>query len=83
MKAILTGADGVQLVSEILQHGFVRLTKVRQQMCDWLAERGYHSIAQVRDSMNITQAPSVEGYRRTQYLHVLHSYPVIREWGLR
>lgn len=83
IKAILTGADGVQLVSEILQHGFVRFTKLRRQLSDWLSERGYHSVAQVRDSMNLAQAPNAEGYERTNYLHVLHSYPVIREWGLR
>lgn len=83
IKAILTGADGVQLVSEILQYGFVRFTKIRKQISEWLGERGYHSLAQVRDSMNFSQSPDAAELSRANYLHVLHSYPSVREWGVR
>lgn len=83
LKAILSGADGVQLVSEILQHGFVRFSKLRTQISEWLSERGYHAIAQVRDSMNLAQAPCAEGLARVNYLHALHAYPSLREWSVR
>ncbi len=83
LKAVLTGADGVQLVSEILQHGFVRFTKIRSQISEWLEQREYHSLAQVRDTLNSAHSPSLSEYERANYLQVLHSYPSVREWGLR
>jgi dihydroorotate dehydrogenase (fumarate) len=83
LKAVLTGADGVQLVSEILQHGFVRFTKIRSQISEWLEQRGYHSLAQVRGTLNSAHLPSPSDYERANYLQVLHSYPNVREWGLR
>ena len=83
LKAILTGADGVQLVSEILQHGFVRFSKIRNQMSEWLEQRGYHSLAQVRDTMNLADSANPSDFERVNYLHVLHSYPNVREWGVR
>lgn len=83
LKAILTGADGVQLVSEILQHGFVRFSKIRSQMSEWLEQRGYHSLAQLRDSLNLADSPSPSEFERVNYLHILHSYPNVREWGVR
>ena len=83
LKAVLTGADTVQLVSEILQHGFVRFSKIRSQMSEWLLQRGYHSLAQVRDTLNLAHSPSPFEFERANYLHVLHSYPNVREWGVR
>jgi dihydroorotate dehydrogenase (fumarate) len=83
LKAVLTGADTAQLVSEVLQHGFVRFTKIRNQISDWLEHRGYHSLAQVRDTLNSAHLSNPSEYERANYLHVLHSYPNVREWGLR
>jgi dihydroorotate dehydrogenase (fumarate) len=83
LKAVLTGAHAVQLVSEILQHGFVRFSKIQNQMSEWLTQREYHSLAQVRGSLNLAHSPSPFDFERANYLHVLHSYPNAREWGLR
>jgi dihydroorotate dehydrogenase (fumarate) len=79
LKAVLTGADGVQLVSEVLQHGFVRFTKIRAGMAEWLAARGAPSLASLRGCMNLSGALDPEAYERANYLHVLHSYPAVRE----
>lgn len=75
LKAVLTGADGVQLVSEILEHGFERFTKIRRELEGWLSERGYGSIGQVRDRMNLESSLNPGAYERANYLHVLHSWP--------
>jgi dihydroorotate dehydrogenase (fumarate) len=83
IKAILTGANGVQLVSEVLQHGLVRFRKLRTQISEWLSERDYHSLAQVQGSMNFARSPDAGELSRANYLHVLHSYPSIREWSIR
>jgi dihydroorotate dehydrogenase (fumarate) len=79
LKAVLVGADGVQLVSEVIQHGFVGFTKIRRWLVEWLEERGHRSLAEVRDSMNHARSLDAGAYERANYLHVLHSYPPVGE----
>jgi dihydroorotate dehydrogenase (fumarate) len=79
LKAILAGADAVQLVSEVIQHGFVSFTKIRRWLSEWLEQRDYRAISQVRDSMNHARVLNPAAYERANYLHVLHSYPVVRD----
>ena len=79
LKAVLTGAHGVQLVSEVLQHGFVRFTKIRAAMAAWLEARGAASLGSMRGCMNLSEALNPEAFERANYLHVLHSYPEVRE----
>jgi dihydroorotate dehydrogenase (fumarate) len=78
LKAILAGAHGVQLVSEIIQHGFVRFTKIRSELSAWLDERRTPSLAQLRGSLNLARCSDPSGYERANYLRVLHSYPPVR-----
>jgi dihydroorotate dehydrogenase (fumarate) len=78
LKAILTGAHGVQLVSEIIQHGFVRFTKIRTELSTWLDEHQAASLDQVRGSLNLARSSDPSGYERANYLRVLHSYPPVR-----
>jgi dihydroorotate dehydrogenase (fumarate) len=79
LKAVLAGADAVQLVSEVIQHGFVSFTKIRRWLSQWLEQRDYRAISQVRDSMNHARVLNPLAYERANYLHVLHSYPVVRD----
>jgi dihydroorotate dehydrogenase (fumarate) len=78
LKAILAGAHGVQLVSEIIQHGFVRFTKIRAELSAWLDEHPAASLEQVRGSLNMARCSDPSGYERANYLRVLHSYPQVR-----
>ena len=75
LKAILVGTDGVQLVSDVLQHGLVRFTTIRAELAGWLEERGYHSLAQLRGTLNLARSENPGAYERANYLHVLHSWP--------
>ena len=79
LKAVLVGADGVQLVSEVLQHGLGSFTKIRHWLEQWLTEHHYQSLSQLRDSMNHSYSLSSGAYERANYLHTLHSYPPVRE----
>jgi len=78
VKAILAGAHGVQLVSEIIQHGFVRFTKIRGEVSAWLDEHQAPSLDHVRGSLNLSRSSDPSGYERANYLRVLHSYPPVR-----
>jgi dihydroorotate dehydrogenase (fumarate) len=81
LKAILTGAHGVQLVSEIIQHGFVRFRKIEAELVAWLAQHEKTSLDQVRGTLNLRQAADPEGFERANYLRMLHSYPPVRGDG--
>jgi dihydroorotate dehydrogenase (fumarate) len=74
VKAVLTGADGVQLVSEILKHGIGRFAELRTELASWLEQHEYHSLAQARGSMNVTHCPDPSAYERANYLRVLNSW---------
>jgi dihydroorotate dehydrogenase (fumarate) len=78
LKAILAGAHAVQLVSEIIQHGFVRFTKIRAELSAWLDEHPAASLGHVRGSLNLARCSDPSGYERANYLRMLHSYPPVR-----
>jgi dihydroorotate dehydrogenase (fumarate) len=73
VKAVMAGADGVQLVSEILKHGMHRFAEIRHDLAAWLESHGYHSLAQARRSMNLARCPDPSVYERANYLQVLGS----------
>jgi len=73
IKAVMAGADGVQLVSEILKHGLYRFAEIRNDLATWLERHGYHSLAQARRSLNLSHCPDPSVYERANYLRVLAS----------
>lgn len=79
LKAVLAGADAVQLVSEVIRHGFVSFTKLRDELSQWLLAHDRSSLAQVRASMNHARCLSAQAYERANYVHVLHSYPPVAD----
>ena len=74
IKAILCGADTVQMVSLLLEEGAQRLRQTRELMTAWMQERGYQSIAQMRGSMNLSRAPDPKAYERANYMRVLQTW---------
>ena len=74
IKAVMTGADAVQLVSEILKNGPQRFTEIRLRMGEWLEAHGYHSLGQLKDCMNLSHCPDPAMYERANYMRVLNSW---------
>ncbi|MFO7177325.1 MAG: dihydroorotate dehydrogenase-like protein [Pseudomonadota bacterium] len=81
LKAVLAGADVVQLVSEVLAHGVGRFTTIRRELVEWMTEHGYPSLACVRGSMNLSRALDPAAFERANYLHVINSWraPALRQ----
>ncbi len=75
VKAVLCGADAVQLVSALLRHGPEHLAAIRRDTEEWLVEHEYESLAQMRGSMNLERCPDPEAYERANYMHILQGYP--------
>ena len=74
IKAVMTGADAVQMVSELLAHGPERLRTLREEFAYWLADHQYESIAQLRGSMNLGNCSDPAGYERANYMLILRSW---------
>ena len=74
VKAVMAGADAVQLVSELLAKDPERLRTLREELAYWLADHQYESLAQLRGSMNLKTCPDPAGYERANYMLILRSW---------
>ncbi|MBC2601375.1 dihydroorotate dehydrogenase-like protein [Puniceicoccus vermicola] len=74
IKAIMAGADTVQMVSSLLQKGPSHLATVLEKMTLWLGEFDYKSIADARGSMSHRNTPNPEAVERANYLKILQSW---------
>ncbi len=74
IKAVMTGAQGVQLVSALLRNGPGHLAKVRKGMEEWLEEHEYDSLAQAHGSMSLIRSPNPKLYARANYINLLQCF---------
>jgi dihydroorotate dehydrogenase (fumarate) len=74
MKLLLAGADVVHLASCLLRHGPERLTQILADMENWMSEREYTSVAELKGSMSQKNLPDPSAVARASYLRVLDSY---------
>jgi dihydroorotate dehydrogenase (fumarate) len=74
MKLLLVGADVVMTTSALLRHGPEHLIVMERFMRDWMMEREYDSITELRGSMSRQNVPDPQVYERANYYQVLHSY---------
>jgi dihydroorotate dehydrogenase (fumarate) len=76
VKAVMAGADAIQLVSTLLRNGLPQITKLRRELAQWMEEREYESLAQMKGSMSYQHAPNPEAIERANYLRILQSWDV-------
>jgi dihydroorotate dehydrogenase (fumarate) len=74
IKAVMAGADAVQMVSALLQRGPAYLKEVRAGMVHWLEEHAYESLAQMRGSMSLARCADPKAYERANYMRLLQSW---------
>ena len=74
IKAIMTGAEAVQMTSALLKNGPEYLAIVRRGVATWLIEHDYDSLAQARGSMNLLRSPDPGAYERANYMDILKSW---------
>jgi len=74
VKAIMAGADVVQLVSSLLVHGPERIAVLREELSNWMEEREYSSIAQMRGSMSLERCPDPMAFERGNYMRILQTW---------
>jgi dihydroorotate dehydrogenase (fumarate) len=74
IKAVMTGAHAVQLVSALLIHGPEHITRTLEAMSFWLEEHDYESLAQMQGSMNMSKVPDAAKLTRANYMKMLDSW---------
>jgi dihydroorotate dehydrogenase (fumarate) len=75
IKAVMAGAQVVQMVSAILARGPGHLRDVRTAMADWMGRHGYESIQGMRGSMDLEACPDAAGYQRATAILALQHWP--------
>ncbi|MFV2073204.1 MAG: dihydroorotate dehydrogenase-like protein [Thermoanaerobaculales bacterium] len=74
IKAVMTGAHAVQMVSALLIHGPEHITRTLEAVEFWLAEHEYESIRQMQGSMNLEKTPRPASVTRANYMKMLDSW---------
>jgi dihydroorotate dehydrogenase (fumarate) len=83
VKAIMVGADAVQIVSAIMKLGPGALKRIKTDFEQWGDEHEYAAIAQLRGCASLARCPDPHGFERGNYLEILRSgqRPVARGAG--
>ncbi len=73
-KAILCGADVVQMVSALLVDGPRRLQQISTELAGWLEEHGYRNLTEARGATSLGSVANPHEFARLNYAHLLHSW---------
>lgn len=74
IKAVMSGADAVQCVSTLLRHGVGYIADMRRQMAEWMEEKEYRDLEEMKGSMSYSKTPNPGMIERANYLHILQSW---------
>lgn len=74
IKAMMAGANAVQLVSSLLELGPEHLRTIREGMAVWMEEHAYASLAQMQGSMSQHRCANPAAFERANYMRVLHDW---------
>ncbi|MGE5568801.1 MAG: dihydroorotate dehydrogenase-like protein [Rhodospirillales bacterium] len=74
LKAMMAGAQVVELASAVLKRGIDYLSTVKSELTDWMEDHEYESIRQMQGSMSQRSVANPNSFLRANYLRVLSSY---------
>jgi dihydroorotate dehydrogenase (fumarate) len=70
-KALLAGADGVQVTAELLTRGPGRLAELLKGLVEFMEGHEYESVTQMIGALSLRNCPDTEAYERGNYLRTL------------
>ena len=73
-KAILCGADAVQMVSALLDGGPERLRGIHAELSAWMDARGYTTVGEARGATAMDNVANPHELERLNYAHLLQSW---------
>jgi dihydroorotate dehydrogenase (fumarate) len=74
IKALLAGADVVQLVSALLRHGPGYLSAMRHGLEQWMEWHKFPSVDLVRGRVSLEKASDPSAFERANYVRTLQSW---------
>lgn len=73
IKEILAGADAVQVVSALYKNGIETISKMLQEVRDWMEKHGFNSLDDFRGKMSQANSPNPAEYERVQFMRYFES----------
>ena len=74
IKALLAGADAVQLVSALLRHGPAYVGTMRRGLEAWLERHHASSLEEMKGTVSLETKRDPGAFERAHYIRVLHSW---------
>ncbi len=75
IKALLAGAQAVQMVSALLRHGPGFLKTMRDGLSRWMEWQHTASVDEMRGRVSLKDSPDAAAFERANYIRTLH------QWG--
>jgi dihydroorotate dehydrogenase (fumarate) len=73
-KALLAGADVGMIASTIYQDGIEQVSRILRGLQEWMKEKEYDSIEQLKGSISQANCPDPEAFARGNYMKALTSF---------
>jgi len=74
VKAVLAGADAVQVASAVLRHGPKYIATLRDGLSGWMERHGFETVGDVRGRLSLRDIADPSSFERAHYLRTLHSW---------
>lgn len=74
VKALMAGADTVQLVSTLLINGVERVSEILNEVTEWLEVKGLDSIEQIRGRLSHDISADAQALDRANYMRILKQW---------
>ncbi|MGI9507642.1 MAG: dihydroorotate dehydrogenase-like protein, partial [Geminicoccaceae bacterium] len=74
VKYLLAGADVVMTTSSLLRNGPRHMADLVRGLAQWMADKGYDDVGQLRGAMSQRQMADPAAFERANYIKVLKSY---------
>jgi dihydroorotate dehydrogenase (fumarate) len=74
IKAVLAGADVIQLVSALLRHGPGHVGAMKKGLTDWLEWHKMEDLAEARGLVSMKTLRDTASFERAQYIRTLHTW---------
>lgn len=78
VKAILAGADGVQMVSAILRHGPGHFATMRDGLVRFMEVRGFQTVEEMKGAVSFAASEDPNAFQRANYIRTLQSWAAAR-----
>lgn len=77
LKMIMAGADITCMTSELLANGIERVTEILKELEQWMTEKEYDSIEQMKGSMSQKSVADPGAFERANYMKALNNYKLL------